>query len=662
MATSYRRSPTLSSSAESNRSGSDLWALVRSLYRLGMFGRLRIRHKSISRSTRTKEEENARAKQLDGSFFETLNAQHIQENEIEIEAPQVESDKSGGDDYGVPFDYLTIAPLSSKELEIAYKSLLKTAQFWLGAKETSIEKIRDQCHAYMKKVFDVDERQHSDWLSWTKTHVKPPKQFVRVSIIEGRNLPPKDPNGLSDPYCILGVVRLDPGMLDGKSKTKHVKDLVKDESKLATTAVIPTTLNPKWNEQFDIDIEDVKKEYIQIDIWDSDSEENIGDAIKNIKKVQGLFGLKRYFRQIAQTTVGGTEDDFMGRAHIPLKEISSDGFEGWIQIRTRRQRPKKGEIFVRIQLMADSKSTKSDEAFDEHRKIRRQFVHHEATQLRDRGGEGATCSWNGQLSNHASDLLNQHAIQTGVTDLEVAITDWIVTAEYNEKHGVRGSSLLQALTRLEGEWEKVVALQRDPLDELGKDKTDKLVASIDSYRKWARKILVKFRHVFSATRKDSPQRFLAFLQCLLLSFNLPVAKIHLWENDFVTFVESAVSESAQYWFTQRYAVAQPIVESEQNEVLSLVEFAHDCVVELYRARQLDKIVFKRLHICFFQITFKQIEKLLSPIVELRIQNATKHLTTLSFDSDEFVEVATATFKLYLTIKETFSLRAELPIE
>ena len=57
---------------------------------------------------------------------------------------------------------------------------------------------------------------------------------------------------LSDPFCVFGLVEFPPNYLDGKSKTKKLKKLVKDESQLRQTRVIEKTLNPEWNETFNM--------------------------------------------------------------------------------------------------------------------------------------------------------------------------------------------------------------------------------------------------------------------------------------------------------------------------------------------------------------------------------------------------------------------------
>ncbi|XP_048383486.1 multiple C2 and transmembrane domain-containing protein 1-like isoform X3 [Stegostoma tigrinum] len=91
---------------------------------------------------------------------------------------------------------------------------------------------------------------------------------VSVTLVEGRDLKPMDPNGLSDPY-----VKFKMGCQKYKSKA------------------ILKTLNPKWKEQFDFLLAEERGGIIDITVWDKDS----------LKK-----------------------DDFIGRCQIDLSGLSKE--------------------------------------------------------------------------------------------------------------------------------------------------------------------------------------------------------------------------------------------------------------------------------------------------------------------------------------------------
>ncbi|XP_061590043.1 multiple C2 and transmembrane domain-containing protein 1 isoform X2 [Cololabis saira] len=72
--------------------------------------------------------------------------------------------------------------------------------------------------------------------------------IVSIALIEGRNLTPMDPNGLSDPY-----VKFRLGPQKYKSKT------------------VPKTLCPQWREQFDLHVYEETGGVLEITVWDKDT-------------------------------------------------------------------------------------------------------------------------------------------------------------------------------------------------------------------------------------------------------------------------------------------------------------------------------------------------------------------------------------------------------
>ncbi|XP_055087906.1 multiple C2 and transmembrane domain-containing protein 1 isoform X1 [Periophthalmus magnuspinnatus] len=92
--------------------------------------------------------------------------------------------------------------------------------------------------------------------------------IVSIALIEGRNLTPMDPNGLSDPYARFRL-----GHQKYKSKT------------------VPKTLNPQWREQFDLHLYEETGEVLEITVWDRDT---------------------------------GRRDDFIGRCQLDLSTLAKE--------------------------------------------------------------------------------------------------------------------------------------------------------------------------------------------------------------------------------------------------------------------------------------------------------------------------------------------------
>jgi hypothetical protein len=80
--------------------------------------------------------------------------------------------------------------------------------------------------------------------------VEKARYLYTIKIVQAENLPALDTNGFSDPYCVL-------------TDEKNIK--------LVQTRVIYETLNPRWDEAFDITIEETDKmRWLGVTVWDRD--------------------------------------------------------------------------------------------------------------------------------------------------------------------------------------------------------------------------------------------------------------------------------------------------------------------------------------------------------------------------------------------------------
>ncbi|XP_062269399.1 multiple C2 and transmembrane domain-containing protein 1 isoform X3 [Platichthys flesus] len=125
----------------------------------------------------------------------------------------------------------------------------------LTPKDSPIEERRDS----MQQSMRLSEMHRKSQL-W--------RGIVSISLIEGRNLTPMDPNGLSDPYV--------------KFRLGHQKYRSK---------CVPKTLSPQWREQFDMHLFDEKGGVLEITVWDRDT---------------------------------GRRDDFIGRCQLDLSALAKE--------------------------------------------------------------------------------------------------------------------------------------------------------------------------------------------------------------------------------------------------------------------------------------------------------------------------------------------------
>ncbi|XP_028754994.1 C2 and GRAM domain-containing protein At1g03370 isoform X2 [Neltuma alba] len=136
-----------------------------------------------------------------------------------------------------------------------------------------------------------------------------------VRVIEAKNLPPTDPNGLSDPYVRIQL---------GRQKFK--------------TKVVKKSLNPKWDEEFSFRVDDLNEE-LQFSVMDED----------------------RYFN-----------DDFVGQLKVPVslvfeEEIKSLG-TAWYSLQPKSKKSKNkecGEIRLSIYFSQNNSSSDSNSSGDQ---------------------------------------------------------------------------------------------------------------------------------------------------------------------------------------------------------------------------------------------------------------------------------------------------------
>uniref|UniRef100_A0A671XEY6 Multiple C2 and transmembrane domain containing 1 n=1 Tax=Sparus aurata TaxID=8175 RepID=A0A671XEY6_SPAAU len=187
-------------------------------------------------------------------------------------------------DFGLQDDFMGSAYLYLESLEqqrtIPVTLVLKDPQLpdqdlgslelavTLTPKHSPLEERRDSTTMLLRRSWKRSTKQQSLRLSELHRKSQLWRGIVSIALIEGRNLIPMDPNGLSDPY-----VKFRLGPQKYRSKT------------------VPKTLSPQWREQFDLHLYEETGGVLEITVWDRDT---------------------------------GRRDDFIGRCQLDLSTLAKE--------------------------------------------------------------------------------------------------------------------------------------------------------------------------------------------------------------------------------------------------------------------------------------------------------------------------------------------------
>ncbi|XP_030855975.1 BAI1-associated protein 3-like [Strongylocentrotus purpuratus] len=364
---------------------------------------------------------------MDGKFFEQFIALRFADGEAGQDTFKPMQDSSANNNSAIDFTqcrgiYKDISRSTHKEAEFFYKSALITINQRLGVNYEMKDLPNAQLFKYAQETLNVNPQEHEALLQRVSNSLPPPLIMV-VDVISAKGLLAKDSNGLSDPFCVLGIVALwrentSEGEKHKMSHSRH-DPLLDHASKdpLCVTEVKEKTLCPSWREQFRFDVGDVNNEQLQVEVWDHDENSSVGQLIKkNAGDVSNLKGMGRFFKEIAQSAKkdGKNLDDFLGWVTIPLNTISSQGLECSFPLQSRGKRKVEGELKLKLQLALKKDAPKaSTEAMGAaHQYLWYNFTHHEVC---DNSMTGKR--WSGQLPPAPRAVLHQLAQQQQLPEI-----------------------------------------------------------------------------------------------------------------------------------------------------------------------------------------------------------------------------------------------------
>ncbi|XP_059619903.1 protein unc-13 homolog 4B isoform X1 [Phlebotomus argentipes] len=289
-------------------------------------------------------------------------------------------------------------------LEELYEESLYVILHNIGAE---IETSQISLFSYIQDAFKISDSRHEELLEAAKTK-EAPEIRLNVEVIEAKDLVPKDPNGLSDPFVTMYLAAV--------------------PTHRYNTSVKPETLNPHWEEHFSLPIsDDANENILVVEVWDFDPAETVREKMNKIFDVKGVRGLRKLMKEIAVTASSGKHDnELIGKANIPLKSIPASGLVLWYNLDKKNRLKSRGLIKVRLSFSSE-KNNKV--AAQEHRHLLRILLLHELET-----SKVAPYWWSGKFTDKGESILTQHTAQSGLTQTDVSLVEWSVYAGIHTEH------------------------------------------------------------------------------------------------------------------------------------------------------------------------------------------------------------------------------------
>lgn len=188
-------------------------------------------------------------------------------------------------------------PLLHFQIEELYEEVLYEVLHNVGAETEHSE---EDLFGYVQDAFKMTDERHRELLDNAQTK-EAPEIRLNVEVIEAKDLTPKDPNGLSDPFVTMYIARV--------------------PTHRYNTSVKPETINPRWEEYFSLPVSDnPNEEQLVVEVWDFDPAETVREKMNKFFDVKGVKGFRKLMKEIAVTASNGKHDnELIGKATISLK-------------------------------------------------------------------------------------------------------------------------------------------------------------------------------------------------------------------------------------------------------------------------------------------------------------------------------------------------------
>ncbi|XP_027383638.1 BAI1-associated protein 3 isoform X1 [Bos indicus x Bos taurus] len=550
--------------------------------------------------------------------------------------------------------------LSQEEVDMLYEEALYTVLHRAGTMGPDQVDDEEALLSYLQQVFGTGPEEHATAVERVKK-AKAPTYALKVSVMRAKNLLAKDPNGFSDPYCMLGILPAS-GAVREPSPHKEQRFSFRKGSKrggplpakcIQVTEVKSSTLNPVWKEHFLFEIEDVGTDQLHLDIWDHDDDVSLVEACRKLNEVIGLKGVSRYFKQIVKSarangTAGPTEDhtdDFLGCLNIPVREVPVAGEDRWFKLEPRSSASRvQGDCQLILKLITTQRDTNMSQ------RGRSGFLSYllllnRLLQFEHRAEEPNSSSWRGELSGPAATVLCLHGAQSNLSALQLAVLHWQVSSRHHQTRTLDYGYLLGLLEDLQAHWEEAGSLPQE--------QEEGLADSFSAFSEFGLQLLRQLRDYFPATNSTAVYRLELLLKCLgKLQLFQPSFEICPFETELNMDVAAALKRGNREWFDKLLNTQSPREQPGPQRLAGLIKLADTIYEDLQSCYGIYASLFHSIiKVDFFTLTFRQLERLVAEEAWVLTEELSPKMT---------LEVALGLFELYLTLADIQRFWSSIP--
>ncbi|XP_033630994.1 protein unc-13 homolog D-like [Asterias rubens] len=598
----------------------------------------------------------------DGNFFENFSALPKKQQSLQFRknaGSSKENEQSDEDILNNRLDHpcKDLPHPTKKEILDLYRVLVSVVYFRLGSVDQPFP-AEQELYSYLHEMFNshVSINEHNSMVLTVskETH---PDNILLVTIIEASHLVGKDINGLSDPFCVMGILPngdskkpfvTAPKTPNVKCPPHHSKDKDKHQhhsaQDLQSTTIIKEQLNPKWNENFRFHLDCAKANgWFHLDVWDHDEETSVLEVVKKSGEVQGIKGVKRLLKEVIQSTrLGGSNpDDFIGCVNIKLDTIPSWGLSGMYPLVRKSHRTKAcGEITLKLK-MSLQRANQSYQVLSPqtvHRVLWLHIVHHEVARLDQLG------AWDGELPSKAMTILQQHAVQYEISALHQSLCRWLAYSQECTMCVIDFKSFFTYGETLRQSWTPYA---------LSADEEQYLQKSFQSFITYGINMLKRQQDMFPPTNKPAIRRLQYLLLCLAQINDMEFAERNaLFQPSCQGVIIDAIKEDICNWYKKKHD--EIVSQDDGTETITTLTSLTNAINT--QAQRLLNFVHKTyqsvLEIQYFDIVYQELARILMDDVAKCLSSSIHSNHSLDdVEGEEYSQRSTALFMLYLALRD-----------